>query len=203
MSAPTPIAPHVPFSAHSANPTRFNLSRWFAVTALVSIAVLATGDRPAAELLRDRSACCAQEAALTQEFVQSLLLVETPLQALLRPTRRRAAKPTVESRSSTSPRMPDVLRANLYDREQTRDLVERPALIGRSFGPQRPSSTTRWPAVVAEHARPGAAPARARPNTRRCRSRDDLFVEIYVPVRDVATRRGARRDRVLQEPARR
>jgi two-component system, NtrC family, sensor histidine kinase HydH len=95
---------------------RFNLSRWFAFTALASIAALAT----VIGLLLNNfltARMLAQEASLTQEFVNSLLVVGTPLvRYTAEPALRREGQPPEAFDQLT--RIPDVLRTNLYDREQ-------------------------------------------------------------------------------------
>ena len=79
MSAQTESQPPVALSAHTASPTRFNLSRWFAVVALLSIAAISV----AMGALLNRfitQRLLWQEAVLTKEFVQSLVQVEESLQ---------------------------------------------------------------------------------------------------------------------------
>ena len=120
-----------PLSTAAKAPPRFNLSRWFAVVALTSIAALAA----AVGLLLNHfltERMVEQEASLTQEFVNSLLLVETPLV-------RFAADATPERQVEMAAsfehltRMPDMLRANLYDRSRRLIWSSDPALRGRTF----------------------------------------------------------------------
>jgi len=162
---------------------RFNLSRWFAVTALASIAALAT---VIGLLLNNFLAerMLAQEASLTQEFVNSLLMVETQFV-------RYTADPSVR-REGQAPeafehltRIPDVLRTNLYDREQKLIWSSDPAMIGRTFDRNPELERALAGEVVAEreeheHEGEGKAEHQALPE------RYAMFVEIYVPVRPSA-----------------
>ncbi len=163
---------------------RFNLSRWFAITALASIAALAA---VIGLLLNNFVAerMLAQEAELTQEFVNSLLLVETPLVAFVADPSQRGAAEMSESFDHLS-RMPDVLRANLYDRQQKLLWSSDPSMIGRQFDRNPELERALAGQAVAEraahaHEGEGKAEHQALPG------RYAMFVEIYVPVRDVAT----------------
>lgn len=164
--------------------SRFNLSRWFALTALTSIAVLAT----AIGLLLNNfmvERMVSQEASLTQEFVNSLLLVETPLVDFVAdPSRRREAEIS-ESFDHLS-RMPDVLRANLYNRQQKLLWSSDAAMIGRQFDRNPELERALAGELVAEREahgdeHDGKAEHQALPE------RDAMFVEIYVPVRHATT----------------
>jgi signal transduction histidine kinase len=159
--------------------TRFNLSRWFAVVALVTISALAVA--AGAALNRFLAArMVAQEAALTREFVLSLLVVETPLQAYVAAPSPALARELSESFEHLS-RMPDVLRANLYDRDRRLIWSSDPVLVGRSFGVNRELERALQGEVVASrdehaHAQDGKSEHQALPE------REEMFVEIYVPV---------------------
>ncbi len=163
---------------------RFNLSRWFAVTALASIVALATViGLLLNNFLTDRMVT--QEAALTQEFVNSLLMVETPLvRYVADPASRREGQAPESFEHLT--RIPDMLRANLYDREQKLVWSSDPAMIGRKFDRNPELDRALAGALVAKreehaHEHEGKAEHQALPE------RNAMFVEIYVPVRDSAT----------------
>ncbi len=164
-------------------PRRFNLSRWFAITALASIAALAT----VIGLLLNNflsARMLAQEASLTQEFVNSLLMIETPLVRFTAdPSSRRAGQAPESFEHLT--RIPDVLRTNLYDREQKLIWSSDPSMIGRRFDRNPELERALAGEVVAEreeheHEGEGKAEHQSLPG------RNDMFVEIYVPVRESA-----------------
>jgi two-component system, NtrC family, sensor histidine kinase HydH len=160
--------------------SRFNLSRWFALTALTSIAALAT----AIGLLLNNfmvERMVSQEASLTQEFVNSLLLVETPLTDFVADPSQRSKAEMAESFDHLS-RMPDVLRANLYNHQHKLLWSSDAAMIGRQFDRNPELERALAGELVAKreehndkHA--GKAEHQALPE------RDAMFVEIYVPVR--------------------
>ncbi len=170
-----PQAPAAPAAAH------FNLSRWFAISALLSISALAlVGGALLNWFIAARMV--AQEAALTNEFVNSLLVVEAPLQDFIADP-----SPAREARMAESfehvVRMPDVLRANVYDRQQRVIWSSEAQLIGRQFGRNAELEEALAGAVVAERAEhPHEAAGKA--EHRALRGGADMFVEIYVPVRD-------------------
>jgi two-component system, NtrC family, sensor histidine kinase HydH len=162
---------------------RFNLSRWFAVTALASIAALAAViGLLLNNFLTERM--LAQEAALTQEFVDSLLIAGTPLvRYTAEPALRREGKAPDAFAQLT--RIPDVLRTNLYDRQQKLIWSSDPSMIGREFDRNPELERALAGEVVAEREDPedegqGKAEHQALPG------RNDIFIEIYIPVRDAA-----------------
>jgi len=175
---PNPHRRHTP-PAPAAN--HFNLSRWFAITALLSISALAG---LVGVLLNWFIAArmVAQEAALTNEFVNSLLVVEAPLRDYIAdPSPTRAAR--MGESFEHVVRMPDVLRANVYDRQQRVIWSSDAQLIGRQFGRNAELDDALSGAVVAsraEHPHDDGGKA----EHRALRGATDMFVEIYVPVRD-------------------
>jgi two-component system, NtrC family, sensor histidine kinase HydH len=178
-----PLPPPAPAPADA--PRRFNLSRWFALVALTSITVLAT----AIGLLLNNfitARMVAQEAELTQEFVNSLLLVETPLVGFVAETTPHHDAEMAESFEHLS-RMPDVLRANLYNRQHRLVWSSDASMIGRRFERNPELDRALAGELVAKreehgHAHEGKAEHQALPE------RDAMFVEIYVPVRDPGSR---------------
>lgn len=161
---------------------RFNLSRWFAVVALLSISALALAvGWSLNRFITQRM--LAQEASLTREFVMSLLVVETPLQRYVAMPSQALASEMAESFEHLS-RMPDVLRANLYDHQRRLVWSSDPQLAGRTFGPNQELDRALAGEVVAKrdlhvHADDGKTEHQA------LRERDQMFVEIYVPVPSV------------------
>ncbi len=166
----------------SAQPT-FNLSRWFALTALVSITVLAV----AISLLLNRfltERMIAQEASLTQEFAQSLLAVETTIVEFVAAASERPGVPTPQAIGHLA-NVPDVLRTNLYDRQQRLVWSSDASLRGRTFDHNPELDRALAGAVVAKREDHGHEGGKAEHES--LRGREAMFVEIYVPVRDPKT----------------
>ncbi len=183
MSTEPGTAAHLPSAAATPNPARFNLSRWFAVVALVSIATIAV----ATGALLDRfitQRLLWQEAVLTNEFVQSLVRVEGSLQAYFSdPSRGLDAETEVAFTHIAA--MPDMLRANVYDPSRRMIWSSDRSLIGRSFGPNAELDTALAGHVVTHSAEPGGTqPGKAEHQD--LKHPRTVFVEIYVPVRDAA-----------------
>jgi len=162
----------------------FRLTRWFGGVALAAIAVIATASVWLMSWFVSQRMLL-QEGSLTRDFVQSLVIVETPLQAYL--TNPGAGVPAdAEESFQHIARMPDVLRANLYDRQRTVLWSSDRELIGRRFGPNEELDLALSGAVVVEkkteeERRHGKAEYESLVQP------EDLFVEIYVPVLDVKT----------------
>ena len=160
---------------------RFSLSRWFALTALVSIAALALAVGALLTwFVSERMV--AQEAALTREFVDSLLVVETPLQDYIA-----QPSPALEAEVAEAfehlARMPDVLRANVYGRGRRVIWSSDRQLVGRRFGHNDELERALSGVLVAErddHDEPG----QAKDEHQALREGGQMFVEIYVPVMD-------------------
>lgn len=155
----------------------FNLSRWYAVVSLMSIAVITvTCGWLVSRFLTDR--LLQQEGRLTQEFVQSIVRVENAGDYFAE--RRPGSAQDLERVFERISHMPDVLRANLHSREQRILWSSDRALIGQSFSDNdelRQALGGRLVAnmeedVKSEHVALG--------------SRARRFVEIYAPVRDEA-----------------
>lgn len=166
-------------NAASARPDRFNLSRWFALTALLSITVLAVG----LGTLLDRfvtQRMLQQEAVLTQEFVQSLVLVEKSLQAYFADPSR-GLDDEIETAFRHIAALPDMLRANVYDTQRRIIWSSDRQLIGRSFGPNDELDEALAGQVVAHSADPHGADKAEHQDLKHPQP---MFVEIYVPVRD-------------------
>ena len=192
MSHETEPATRMPSSAHSANLDRFNLSRWFAVVALVVISVIAV----AVGGLLDRfitQRLLWQEAVLTKEFVQSLVQVEKPLQAYF-------ANPSLgldaesEAAFAQIAGLPDMLRANVYDRSRRVIWSSDPPLIGRSFGPNVELDSALAGLVVTKSADRSHSKI-DKDEHQDLKHPQPIFIEIYVPVLDV---RGERVQAVIE-----
>jgi two-component system sensor histidine kinase HydH len=162
---------------------RFRLSRWFGVLSLGLVAVITAASVSLLSWFVSQR-MLQQEGQLTRDFVHSLVLAETPLQAFL------AAPGPVSVAAALSlqhlARMPDMLRANLYDRSRHLIWSSDPTLRGRSFDGNPELDRALAGELVAkreehDHDSHGKAEHRALPG------REAMFVEIYVPVRDPAT----------------
>jgi signal transduction histidine kinase len=182
----------MPAFAHTGNPIPFNLSRWFAVVALVLIGIIAV----ALGVLLDRfvtQRLLWQEAVLTKEFVQSLVQAEKPLQAYFaNPSRELDAE--VEAAFARIAALPDMLRANVYDTNRRMIWSSDRQLIGRSFGPNEELDEALAGDVVSHSADPTRA-ERDKDEHQDLKHPQAVFVEIYVPVLDV---RGGRPHAVIE-----
>lgn len=160
---------------------RFNLTRWFAMAALASIAVLATS----ISLLLDRfltERMVSQEAVLTREFVDSLLRVEESIVRYVRDPAERTG-PAVPDAFEHIVRVPDVLRANLYDRQQQLVWSSDAALRGRTFNRNPELDRALQGQVVAKQEHHEHDDEDAKSEHLALKGRHEMFVEIYVPVR--------------------
>lgn len=163
-------------------PPRFRLSRWFGllslglVSAITAASVVLLGWFVTQRMLW-------QEGSLTRDFVQSLLLVETPLQDFMAAPGPLPA-PVMASFQHIA-HMPDVLRANVYDRARRVIWSSDPALIGRRFGPNDELDRALRGDVVVEQV-DAAGVFDLKSEHEALVSPAALFVEIYVPVRDRA-----------------
>jgi len=173
----------MPAAAHIANPAPLNLSRWFAVFALLLIGAIAV----VLGVLLDRfvtQRLLWQEAMLTKQFVQSLVQAEKPLQAYFAdPSRGLDAE--VEGAFSRIAALPDMLRANVYDAARLVIWSSDRQLIGRRFGPNS----------ALDAALAGSAVTQSTDPTRSQVDKDEhqdlkhpqaVYVELYVPVRSAS-----------------
>jgi two-component system sensor histidine kinase HydH len=169
------------------NPERphpLNLTRWFGLLALVTIgAITICSVWLISWFVSQRM--LQQEGALTREFVQSLMLVETPLQDFFRDASQ-PVPPEIEDSFRHIAGMPDVLRANLYDRSKRVIWSSDRTLVGREFGSNDELDKALSGAVVVE-SKTEAQRLQGKAEYESLRQPDDLFVEIYVPVLDVGT----------------
>lgn len=165
---------------------RFNLRRWFALVSLLAIgAISAAAGTMLTWFMSER--LLLQEAVLTQEFVQSLFLVEKSLHSYLSDSSA-GIRPETEEAFRHVAAMPNVMRANVYGLKRSVIWSSDMQLIGRDFGPNKElDSALAGNAVVefdsderVEHGK-GEHQGRAQ--------LEDAFVEIYVPVRDPQTQR--------------
>jgi signal transduction histidine kinase len=112
-------------------PGTFSLTRWFSVVALASLSVIAL---VLAVLLNwffsDR--LMRQQATLTAEFVDSLMRVERPMVSFIAGSSREPS-PEVRTALMHLAAMPDVLRANAYNRHREVIWSSDERLIGRQY----------------------------------------------------------------------
>jgi signal transduction histidine kinase len=186
---PSPAAPGLPRpSAARSLAGRFNLSRWFAIVSLVTIVALsATGSLMLNWFLTHR--LILQEAALTSEFVHSVMMVETKLiDYFANP--RQEIQATVETAFQHIARIPDTIRFNAYAPDGQVIWSSDRQLIGRNFGPNDELDQALTGAVVAKQ-EDAELEVHGKGEHIDLKGELDTFVEIYVPVTD------ARRQRVL------
>jgi len=161
----------------------FNLSRWFAVVGLISIGAI-SGLAGWAMSYFVTAAMLKQEGALTQQFVQTLVLTEPTLSTYLTQGEvedRRALELALAHIGG----MTDMLRANLYDRRQKVVWSTDPSLTGRAFGANHELDEALAGELVVHqstHEEEGEGKREHEALARRA----DLFVEIYVPLHDPA-----------------
>lgn len=179
ITAPVPLEALAP--AASA-PARFRLSRWFGGLSLLLVAAI-TGASASMMGWFVTQRMLAQEGRLTNDFVHSLILVETPLQQFLAAPGPLPA--AVEASFAHIARIPDVLRANVYDRERRVIWSSDRSLIGRRFGPNEELDEALRGEVVVEKVE-GASRHASKAEHEALAAREALFIEIYVPVRNVA-----------------
>jgi len=161
-------------------PSRLRLGRTFGLRAVVLISVIAA----ASAWLLGRlvtSHLLAQEGLLTRDVVRTLLLVDEPMRAAFDPGGRVPGE--AASALARIARLPDVLRANVYDRERRLVWSSDAQLIGRRFGANEELDQALAGEVAVEpHTR--AERHRAKDEYEALVQPEALFVEIYVPVVD-------------------
>jgi len=160
----------------------FNLSRWFAIVGLVSIATVGTASALLlSHFLTERM--LRQEGVLTMEFVQSLVLTEKSLHAYFTGERTRDAT-ELESALRHIAAMPDVLRANIYNPARVLIWSSDNNIIGRKFGPNPElDAALGGQLVVHGDAEDDDAQPRKEEHVE-LNEGEGYFVEIYVPVLD-------------------
>ncbi len=170
------------FADHPDTALPFNLSRWFAIVGLVSITAVSVASGfllshfLTARMLR-------QEGVLTMEFVQSLVLTEKTLHAYFL---GQSAGDGDELKSALShvAAMPDVLRANIYNRERVLIWSSEDKIIGRQFGHNRELDSALAGELVVHGDAAGEDAVPRKEEHVDLAHRTNYFVEIYVPVRD-------------------
>jgi signal transduction histidine kinase len=159
----------------------FNLTRWFAIAALLTIGLLAV---VAGTLLNQfiTQRLLWQQAQLTAEFVQSLVLADKSLQRYIADPSV-GLDPQTEEAFGQVVRLPDMLRANIYDPSRRMIWSTDRSLIGRRFGPNEELDEALTGKVVTsdiEDEEAKAAPVKAEHTG--LQAPESKFVEIYVPV---------------------
>lgn len=155
----------------------FNLSRWFAVVGLLSIACIsALAGYLLSAFVTERM--LRQEGELTMEFVQSLVLVETSFLTYF-------SAPGGGGRQLQTflhlAQMPDVLRANIYNRDRTIIWSSDPQLVGQRFAANDELDRALSGRLVVESEAHGID---AKAEHKDLTPAANLFVEIYLPVLD-------------------
>jgi len=158
----------------------FNLSRWFAIVGLVSIATIsgiagwAMSRFVTKEMLQ-------QEGELTQQFVQTLVQTERSLQTYFAYGQAEDSL-ELELAMSHISRMQDMLRANVYNREQRVIWSSDRSLEGKTFGPNEELDEA-LAGMLVVHADVHDEHGSGKSEHRNLEKVANLFVEIYVPVR--------------------
>ena len=176
MNSPAPV-----IRTHTTLP--FNLSRWFAIVGLVSISTFSAASAfLLSHFLTERM--LRQEAVLTMEFMQTLVLNEKSLLGYFTGKRTEDAN-ELESALGHIAAVPDVLRANIYNRERVLIWSSDDKIIGRSFGPNPELDAALGGQLVVhgDAEAEEAGPPRKEEHVN-LGEREGYFIEIYVPVRD-------------------
>jgi len=170
------------YRAGNRAPLPFNLSRWFAIVGLVSIAIV--GGASALLLTNFLTArMLQQEGQMTMQFVQSLVTTETSLSAFFK------GEPVqdpldLEMALKHIAAVPDTMRANMYNREHKLIWSSDKKLIGRKFGVnQELDEALAGQLVVHADAEDGENAPHKEEHVN-LKDEEDFFVEVYVPVRD-------------------
>lgn len=188
--------------AQTAEASGFRLTRWFGLVALLAISVIAAASVWLLSWFVTQRMLW-QEGVLTRDFVQSLMLVEKPLQRYFAAAgvevvgedggiggrgagAGRAGTDDTEGSFEHFARMPDVLRANVYDRHRSVIWSSDPNLIGRRFGPNAELDQALAGNVVVEK-KTADERKRGKDEYEALVQPAEMFVEVYVPVRDVQT----------------
>lgn len=162
----------------------FNLSRWFAIVGFVSIsAVGAASAFMLTHFLTERM--LRQEGVLTMEFLQTLVLTEKSLLAYFTVDRPgKVDTNELEAALGHIAAVPDVMRANIYNRERVLIWSSDNRIIGRRFGPN-PELDAALSGQLVVHGDADKEEGQLRKEEHvDLHERDSYFIEIYVPVRD-------------------
>jgi two-component system, NtrC family, sensor histidine kinase HydH len=160
----------------------FNLSRWFAIVGLVSIAVVgAASALLLSHFLTD--SMLLQEGSMTMQFVQSLVSTEKSLPEFLTGAQTRNAA-ELEAALRHIRAVPDTLRANLYNRDHQLIWSTDPKLIGRKFGANEELEEALAGQLVVHGDAEDDEETPHKEEHVDLKEHGDFFVEVYVPVRD-------------------
>jgi signal transduction histidine kinase len=155
----------------------FNLGRWFAIVGFLSIsAVAAVSALLLSHFLTERM--LRQEGVLTMEFVQSLIVAETPLADYIAGKETRSEQHLVGALSHVQA-LPDMLRANIYNRDRILIWSTNGKLVGRQFAVNQELEEALAGKLVVHQDREGPS----KEEHVDLSEAGDFFVEIYVPVR--------------------
>ena len=188
MSSPPASAPASAPAPAAKTALPFNLSRWFAIVGLVSIAAVSVASAfLLSYFLTNRM--LQQEGVLTMEFVQTVVMTEKSLRAYFTReyTGERASDAAeIEAALRHIAELPDVLRANIYNQERTLIWSSDSKLIGRKFGPNPELDEALAGTLVVNGDAEDDDSGLRKDEHVDLEDRNDFFVEIYVPVRDTS-----------------
>lgn len=157
----------------------FNLSRWFAVVGLLSIAsISALAAYLISAFVTERMV--RQEGKLTMELIENLVLTEKPFLEIFSagsPDHQDTGVPPFHHLAQA----PGVLRANVYDRDRRVLWSSERELVGKQFGAndELDDALAGTLVVHGKHHEPDG-----KAEYRNLAREAKFFVEIYVPVRD-------------------
>jgi two-component system, NtrC family, sensor histidine kinase HydH len=171
-----------PDSTASLPGQRFNLSRWFALTALVTIAVLAIVFGTLLNRFMTQRLLW-QEAVLTKEFVQSLVAVERSLERYFKDSALGLDTETALAFKHIAA-LPDMLRANIYDTQRRLIWSSDGQLMGQVLGPNEELEHALQGGVISKSV-DVAGQSKDKDEHQGLTQRQSQFVEIYVPIHAV------------------
>jgi two-component system, NtrC family, sensor histidine kinase HydH len=179
MNLPLHLPPVAALDSRAAPP--FNLSRWFAIVGLASIAAIATiSALLLSNFLTERM--LRLEGQTTMQFLQSLMMTERSLGEYFTGARTRDAK-ELEAALRHVAALPDTLRANIYNVSRKLIWSTDKELVGRQFG-ANPELDAALSGTVVVHG--DAEEDIDRPRKEEhvdLHEGDEYFIEVYVPVR--------------------
>jgi len=180
----SPVAGHRDTKPALASPKAFNLTRWFSLLSLVSVATISG---ISAILLSNflTNRMLHRDAVLTMEFVQSVVLVEGAASYFVDPKIREAGKDLEEAFRHIA-QMPDVLRANVYSRDRVIIWSSDRSLSERQFK-QNPELDEALAGELVVHS--GAVHKEEHVTGKELLggTAAGSFIETYMPIRDAQT----------------
>jgi signal transduction histidine kinase len=180
----SPVAGHRDPKPALSPPKAFNLTRWFSLLSLVSIAAISG---ISAVLLSNflTNRMLNRDAVLTMEFVQGVVLAEGAASYFVDPKFRGGGKDLEEAFYHFA-HMPDVLRANVYSRDRVIIWSSDRSLSERRFS-QNPELDEALAGELVVHSGPVRKEEHVTGQELLEGTTAGSFIETYIPIRDAQT----------------